>query len=404
MGLFGRKKEIKNETTLQVEDVLLRAMLGGDTISKDMALSIPAVASAVDKIANTVACIPIKLYKYEYKDKQRKVIEQDDARTVLLNDDTGDTLDGFQFKKALVVDYLLGKGGYAYIKRKGNDVKSLHYVDEMYITISKNSDPIQKRYNITVNGKEYKDYDFIKVLRNTKDGASGESVINEVGKALETAYQGLMLQLKLLKRGGNKKGVLESENKLSQEALNALKEAWNDIYQQDESTDKTPVLNNGVKFRETSATNAEMQLNESRKQLNDDINSIFHIGTDKKQTFEDAIYPILTAIETAINRVLLLEREKGQFYFAFDTKEITKEDTKTRFETYAIAIRNRLMTPNECRYIENQDPVDGLDVFYGSQGDVIYDPKTKTYFLPNTNTVTQADGTETEITEGEDEV
>lgn len=405
MGLFGRKKEIKNETTVQAEDVLLRAMLSGEPISKDMALSIPAVASAVDKIANTVACIPIKYYKYEHKDKKRKVIEQDDARTVLLNDDTGDTLDGFQFKKALVVDYLLGKGGYAYIKRKGNTVQSLHYVDETAILISKTADPIIKKYKITVNGKDYRDFDFIKILRNTKDGASGESVINEVNKALDTAYQGLLLQLKLLKRGGNKKGVLQSEKKLSQEALNALKEAWNELYQQDESTDRTPVLNDGVQFKETSATNAELQLNESRKLLNEDINSIFHISADKKATFEDAIYPILTAIETALNRDLLLEAEKGQFYFAFDTKEITKEDTKTRFETYAIAIRNRLMTPNECRYIENQDPVDGLDVFYGSQGDVIYDPKTKTYFLPNTNTVTQADGTqETEITEGKDEV
>lgn len=408
MGLFGRKKAIKNETTVQVEDVMLRAMLSGEPIDKDMALSIPAVASAVDKIANTVACIPIKFYKYEYKDKKRKVTEQDDNRTKLLNDDTGDTLDGFQFKKALVIDYLLGKGGYAYIKRKGNDVKSLHYVDETKITISTGNDAIFKKYKLTVDGKDYRDFDFIKILRNTKDGASGESVINEVNKALATAYHSLLLQLRLLKRGGNKKGVLESEKKLTAPALAELSKAWNELYHQDENIDRTPVLNDGVKFRETSATSAELQLNESRRQLNEDINSIFHISTDKKQTFEDAILPILTAIETALNRDLLLEVEKGHFFFAFDTKESTKEDLKTRFETYAIAIKNRIMNPNECRYIENYDPIEGLDVFYGSQGDIIFDPKTQTYFLPNTNTVTQTDGTQeakpTETTEGENEV
>lgn len=404
MGLFSKRKEIKNETTVQADDILLRALLGGNPINKEMALSVPAVASAVDKIANTVACIPVKFYKYEYKDKKRKVVEQDDNRTRLLNDDTGDTLDGFQFKKALVIDYLLGKGGYAYIKRKGNDVQSLHYVDEQKISISKNDDPIFKKYKITVNSKDYKDYDFIKVLRNTKDGASGESVINEVGKALETAYQGLALQLKLLKRGGNKKGVLQSEKKLSKDALDTLKEAWNEIYQQDESTDKTPVLNDGVEFKETSATNAEMQLNESRRQLNEDINSIFHISTDKKQTFEDAIFPILTAIETALNRDLLLEREKDGHFFAFDTKEVTKDDIKTRFETYAIGIKNRITTPNECRYKENLDAIEGLDVFFGSQGDVIFDPKTGTYFLPNTNTVTTADGEQVKPTGEENEL
>ena len=53
--------------------------------------------------------MPVKLYKI----KDGKVEEQDrDERVKLLNGDTGDTLDAFQMKKAMVSDYLLGKGGY----------------------------------------------------------------------------------------------------------------------------------------------------------------------------------------------------------------------------------------------------------------------------------------------------
>ena len=55
-----------------------------------------------------IAAMPVKLYKH----KQGRVEEQEnDTRVKLLNGDTGDTLDAFQLMKAMVEDYLMGKGG-----------------------------------------------------------------------------------------------------------------------------------------------------------------------------------------------------------------------------------------------------------------------------------------------------
>ena len=403
MGLFNRKK-IKNEASEinanSVDDMLLRALLGGGVIDKDMALSLPAVASAVDRIANTVASIPIKFYRYESTTDRsgatkRKVVEIEDDRADLLNGDTGDTLDGFQLKKAIVSDYLLDKGGYAYINRRGNTVKSINYVDATYITILQgvNNTQIFKRYKIQVDAKEYTPDNFIKVLRSTKNGVDGESLIEQVSKAIEAAYQTILLQLKLLKRGGNKKGILQSQKKLSQDALDQIKRAWNELYQSD-NVDTTPVLNDGVEFKETSSSSTELQLNESKKSLNDDINAIFHIDADENKTFKNAVFPILTAIETALNRDLLLPSEKNIYFFAFDTKDVVKEDRKTRFEAYQIAIKNGIMTQNECRFEENLDAVDGLDVFKGSQGETLYNPTTGEYFMPNSNSKSSIDGTE----------
>ena len=405
MGLFNRKK-IKNEASEinanSVDDMLLRALLGGGVIDKDMALSLPAVASAVDRIANTVASIPIKFYRYESTTDRsgatkRKVVEIEDDRADLLNGDTGDTLDGFQLKKAIVSDYLLDKGGYAYINRRGNTVKSINYVDATYVTILQgvNNTQIFKRYKIQVDAKEYTPDNFIKVLRSTKNGVDGESLIEQVSKAIEAAYQTILLQLKLLKRGGNKKGILQSQKKLSQDALDQIKRAWNELYQSD-NVDTTPVLNDGVEFKETSSSSTELQLNESKKSLNDDINAIFHIDADENKTFKNAVFPILTAIETALNRDLLLPSEKNIYFFAFDTKDVVKEDRKTRFEAYQIAIKNGIMTQNECRFEENLDAVDGLDVFKGSKGETLYNPTTGEYFMPNSNSKSSIDGTGTE--------
>ena len=149
------------EITPPVSDVLLQALLNNEVITREKALTLPAVSGAVDFISNTIASMPVKLYKY----KQGKVENlEDDTRVKLLNGDTGDTLDAFQMKKAMVIDYLLGKGGYCYIERNRNEVVALRYVEDIYITVLKNFKPIFKDYVILVEGQQYKPYDFVKLI------------------------------------------------------------------------------------------------------------------------------------------------------------------------------------------------------------------------------------------------
>lgn len=369
--------------TPPVSDVLLQALINGETITREKALTLPAVSGAVDFISNSVASMPVKLYKY----KQGKVEEQEgDARVKLLNGDTGDTLDAFQLKKAMVEDYLLGKGGYCYIERKRNEVVSLRYVEERFIAILKNFKPIYKDYVILVEGEEYKPYDFVKLLRNTKDGASGIGVTVEVSKALETAYNTLLYQLNLVKSGGNKKGFLKSQRKLGQEEINVLKQAWRNLY--NNSTENVVVLNNGLEFQEASNSSVENQINESKRTLMQEISDLFHISSDFDLTFKMAIYPIVKAFETALNRDLLLEKEKKNMFFEFDVKEIIRASLKDRYESYKLAKETGFMTLNEIRRAENMNYVDGLDVVNVGLGAVLYDTETHTYYTPNTDSKT----------------
>lgn len=386
MGIFNNlfKRDVETppaetQTEPQVNDVLLRALFDEETITREKALTLPVVSGAVDFISNTVACMPVKLYKY----KQGKVVEvENDPRTNLLNGDTGDTLDGFQLKKAMVEDYLLGKGGYAYIQRQRNDVTGIFYVEDKYISIMKSTDPIHKEYRIQVNGNNYRPFEFIKILRNTKDGASGVGLTVEVSKAIETAYQTLLYQLSLVKSGGNKKGFLKAQRRLGQDEVDVLKNAWRKMYANNE--ENVVVLNNGLEFQEASNSSVEMQLNESKKTLQEEINNLFHIKEDFNLTFKEAIYPIIKAFETALNRDLLLEKEKKNFYFEFDTKEILKASLKERYEAYKIAHDMGLKTVNELRKEDNLNYLEGMDVVNVGLSAVLYDVNTGKYFTPNT--------------------
>ena len=398
MGFFDffRKRDESSQDLPVVEppvsDVLLRAILNNEAITREKALTLPAVSGAVDLIGNMIAAMPVKLYKH----KQGRVEEQEnDTRVKLLNGDTGDTLDAFQLKKAMVEDYLMGKVGYCYIQRRRNEVVALRYVEDMYITVLKNFKPIFKDYVILVEGQEYKPYEFIKLLRNTKDGATGVGLTDELSKTLETAYNTLLYQLSLVKSGGNKKGFLKAQRRLGQEEIDTLKRAWRNMYAN--NSENVVVLNNGLEFQESSNSSVEMQLDQNKNTLANEINKIFHIYEDFDLTFKEAIYPIVKAFETALNRDLLLEKEKKNYFFEFDVKEIIRSNLKERYEAYKLAKETGFLTLNEIRRAENLDDIDGLDVINVGLGAVLYSATTHTYFTPNTDSTTDLNQTDQNI-------
>lgn len=398
MGFFDffRKRDESSQDLPVVEppvsDVLLRALLNNEAITREKALTLPAVSGAVDLIGNMIAAMPVKLYKH----KQGRVEEQEnDTRVKLLNGDTGDTLDAFQLKKAMVEDYLMGKGGYCYIQRRRNEVVALRYVEDMYITVLKNFKPIFKDYVILVEGQEYKPYEFIKLLRNTKDGATGVGLTDELSKTLETAYDTLLYQLSLVKSGGNKKGFLKAQRRLGQEEIDTLKRAWRNMYAN--NSENVVVLNNGLEFQESSNSSVEMQLDQNKNTLANEINKIFHIYEDFDLTFKEAIYPIVKAFETALNRDLLLEKEKKNYFFEFDVKEIIRANLKERYESYKLAKETGFLTLNEIRRAENLNDIDGLDVINVGLGAVLYSATTHTYFTPNTDSTTDLNQTDQNI-------
>ena len=397
MGLFKKRESVLDET--KVDDVLLRAALNGFSVFREDAMAIPVVESCVDFICNTFAQIPFKLYKESVKDGKRVTEEVTDERVAIINDDTRDKLDGFQFKKAICEDYLLGKGGYAFIGKVGNKFNALYYVSCDKVMVQKNEKAIYKDYTLMVDGDTYHDYQFIKLLRNTKDGASGKGLTDEISKAIQTAFKRLCYDYDITVTGGSRKGFIKSQKHLDKKAIDALKEAWENYYA---GNANTVILNDGMEFQEASNTSKENETNAKQITFNSEIRDIFHIGTTYEETIKNAIMPIAVAFATALNRDFLLEKEKKSFYFAPDTKELYRGSMKERFEAYKIAIECGFKTRNEIRYMEDDDALAGLDVINLGLGDVLLDTASGKIYTPNTGSmVTMGSATPTDEPETE---
>lgn len=395
MGLFRRKEKPEERADpgreVDASDSLLRALISGTDVDKTILLQIPTVRGCLEKIAGTVCRLPIKLYR-KVDGKVEEITE--DARLRLLNKETGDTLNADEFWRTMLEDYYLGRGAYAYIRKNGiGEYEGLHYVEEEKVSVLKNYDPILKSYSIMVMGKTYHPFEFLKLHRRTKDGAEGIPLWQDNPLIFSVAYNSFVFEEKLVKKGGNKRGFIEAEDRLDKGAIESIKRAWNNLYSN--NTDNVVVLNKGAKFKESSNTSVEMQLNENKESNAKDICGMFGFSSrilygeateEDRKEYINAVMSLLNVIETALDKDLLTEKEKESFYFAFDTKELTRGSLKERYEAYALGLTNNFLQIDEVRAKEDMEPLGFKWVRIGLN-DVLLDVEKGIIYTPNMNAV-----------------
>lgn len=157
---------------------------------------------------------------------------------------------------------------------------------------------------------------------------------------------------------------------------------------------------NGATANVYEHTAVEMQLNQNKVTNAEQIAMLFGLSPDVLSGRADdrtyinsirtAVLPVVSAFEMALNRALLLEEEKHSKYFVIDTSEFLKADILTRYQAYQLGLAANFLQPDEIRFKENLAPL-GLDFIKLGLNDVLYDPKTKQIYTPNTDSHAKID-------------
>ena len=403
MGIFKRAK--RAEEGIIDADVLLTE-LGDDNVTEQIALQIPAIASSVDWIASRIKSLPIKLY--EERDGKTEEIT-DDYRLKLLNDENDyDTMTAAEMKEAMVRDYLLCGRAYAFIDWDLNRVRALHYVRARDVSYNLPLDPIFRSASYYIGGKEYRPHQLLRLLRHTRDGVSGKSILSESPTLISVAYKTLLFERKLVASGGCRKAYIKAEKPLAKPALEDLKEGWRKLWTLD--GDAAITLNSGVDVKEAASSPTELQLNENKITNSGQIYEALGLSseiirgtaTDEQiaHAVESVIIPIVSDFQAILNRNLLLENEKNKLYFAFDLKELLRGDIVKRYQAYKVALESNFMQLDEVRYAEDLPPL-GFNYLRLGLNDVLFDAKTKTIYTPNMNAFAKLGG-KTKIEGGEE--
>jgi len=383
MGIFDffrreKRSEINGAVTLE-------ELLGGNiALTVKTAMQVPAVAYCVEMIAGAAAMLPVKLY---VKKSDGEIEEIDgDSRVKFLNSDTGDTINADNMRRVWVRDFLLTGSAFAYIESCYGKASKLKYIPSSAVSVMKDDiDYINKRFSYMVNGAEILPYRMLKILRNSDGFGRGRGIVEESPLILETMYQLLKFQKNQVLKGGNKRGFLKTDGTVRPEVQENIKNNWRKINSNDD-TEKVMFLNGNVDFKEMSSTSVEMQLNENVKTNDLEIMRLFGTvdGILSPDTVKNAVMPVLDAFEAAFDADLLLESEKKDHYFAFDTKELTRGSVSERYSAYAVALQNNFMQLDEVRALEDLPPLGFNYITLGLQN-VLVNPKTGEVYTPNTN-------------------
>ena len=374
-------------------------------VTEKEALSIPAVSSAIELITASVSQLPIYLYKVE--NDNEVVVVKDDKRSFLLNNEPNYFMNAQTFKKQIVKDYLFYGASYIKIEKERNEITGLYTLPIEEISIEKyRVSPYEYQATIKVGydgnsniSNSFSPDELAIVLKDSKDGFTGIGILEENSDTLRLALDEIDYTNSILKNGALPIGVLKATARLSSKAIERLRSSWENLYGGSKKAGKTIILEEGLDYQPISMKPNELDLSNIKKQTISEIARIFNVpesminsASNKYNSNEQnniyflqyCLAPILTSIESAYNKSLLLESEKEEGYFwKVDVSELLRTTERERIETVVTAMRSGLLSINEARRRIDMPNIDN-DYFTWNLGNVFYDNETGKIMVPNT--------------------
>jgi len=372
-------REIKSSADLES---FLRGGIGGSSsgvnVTPDSAMTIAAVFACVRVLSESVAQLPLVLYRRLPEGGKVRAVEH--PLYPILHDAPNDFQTSFEWREMKQGHTALRGNSYSFINRAGGQVRELLPIHPDKV------EPKQEDWKVTYkvqmgsgNTREFKQGDILHIRGLSSDGVMGLSPVKlfreAMGLALATEKHGA----KLFGNGTRLGGILKHPGTLSENGAARLKQSWEDAHAGVDNAFKTALLEEGISWEAVGMTSEDAQFLETRKFQKTEIASIFRVpphligdlerstnNNIEHQGLEFVIYtltPWLRRWESALGKALLPPEQRGEYFIEFLVDGLLRGDFKTRMEGYASALNNGWLNPNEVREMENRNPIEGGDQY-----------------------------------------
>lgn len=388
MGLLDRLKQKKdgtteveftNEENATIDDVVEFIMDEGKAITREVAEKISALNNGIALISDSVATLPIYLYKRNLDGSRDKV---NDYRNKLLNMENSEHSTSFNLKKNLVSDFLYHGNGYVDIERASGEIVALRHIPYKDIKVEKtnNENKRQEKYRYSYWEMNNPFHDVINLARNTKkDEITGIGILEEGKRILSSANHIEEYTNNIFNNGFFAKGVIESEKMLTKKSRESLSERVKKFFSGSKNAGKVMILDDGMKYKALGLSPSDVNLLQQKDFTINDIARLLKIQpsliggkmeglvysnqSDNQLNFlQMTLGPILKLIENTFNKYLLTEEEKSQgYFFEFSTTDMLRCTPEKEIKMYTDALKGSLYTINEARGKINRKPIEGGD-------------------------------------------
>ena len=380
--VFTRASPENPSTSLANPDAWLYEALGagpssaGIVVSQETAVRVTAVMACVRVIAESVASLPLHVYRRLERGKERATGHPAYA---LLHSQPNPAMTSYVWREVLQAHLLLWGNAYAEIERNraGRPI-ALWPITPRRVEPLWDDAARRKVYRIALpqgGSATVPDEDMIHVPGLGFDGFKGVSPLtwlrNAVGLAIATEEHGA----RLFKQGTLVGGVLMHPGQLSEQAQKNLRSSLERAYSGLGNAHRLMILEEGMKWQSLGMTSEDAQFLETRKFQVTEIARAFRvpphlIGDLEKATYSNieqqslefvqhTLRPWLVRWEQELTRKLL-----GDGYFAeFAVEGLLRGDIKSRYEAYAVGRQWGWLSANDVRELENLSAIEDGDEY-----------------------------------------
>jgi HK97 family phage portal protein len=348
----------------------------GVKISEEGSLHSTAVFAAVRVIAESIASLPLVVYRQSGRNKQRAT---DHPLFPVLHDLANEQMTAMEWRETVLGHVVLWGTAYSEIvyNGAGRVVGLWPLRPDRGIPIRENGQ-LWLKYQLPNSETVLLPWYRVFSIRGLgSDGMIGYSPIAMAMQAVGLTLAAERYGASFFGNGARPGGVLEHPGRLGAKASESLREQWTAMQGGLNNAQRVAILEEGMKFSAIGIPPEEAQFLETRKFQIAEIARMFrvppHMLADldratfsniEHQSLEFVIYtlrPWLVRFEQAIYRDLLQPGERRTFFAKHVIEGLLRGDTTSRYASYQSAINTGWMTRNEARELEDWNPLDGLD-------------------------------------------
>jgi len=353
----------------------------GEQVDEKSAMQIATVYACVRLLAESVAQLPLHLYRYTDNGTGKEMAAEHPLYPILHRQPNPE-MTSFTWRETMMVHLLLYGNAYNQIIRDGkNGVVSVYPLLPENVEVDRDEHGeiyyIYHAYTDEAPGEKNKDIIFrrdevLHVPGLGFNGLVGFSPIAMMKNSLGTTLAVEKYGSAFFKNGAQPSGVLEHPGVLKNPEK--IRQNWSAVYGGANNAHKVCVLEEGMSYKPISLPPEDSQFLSTRQFGVEEICRIFRVPPHMVQDLQRATFnniehmsiefvmhtlmPWLIRIEQAIIKDMLMDEEKDEFFPKFNVDGLMRGDYKSRMEGYAVAITNGIMSVNDVRKLENLDPLD----------------------------------------------
>lgn len=367
-------------------------VLAGVNVSETRVMGVPAYFRGIAILSGTLAGLPLKVYRSGTRVPMRNL-------SVLDNPNPRQT--PFEFWQTMFSNAASWGNMFARKMRNGADVVEQAWpihpsrvrVEEVQPT---ESNPAGKVFHVRAfdgTTKTYTSWDIFHVPYLSPTGVLGVSPLQVFRQTLGVGIAADEAAARFLGNGSHISGVLQTEVDLkTEEKATALKKRWKEKLTGPDSVGDVAILDKGLKFQPVSIPPKDAELLASRKWAVTEIARMIGLpphmlGDVERSTswgtgieaqvlglVKFTLKPWCDLVEQRATRELVAGGASGSWFAEYSLEGLLRGDSKARADFYTRMVQLMGMTPNEVRVLENEEPVEGLDVFLFPKNMQAYDP------------------------------